>query len=688
MMTFVMFTEVTLLLVEVLLIQSKARLGYTYYEKDLHLIVGLPLEQDREPAASWERGKEILTGAQIAVDNINNRSDILPGYKLHTVVINIGVENDNFLLQVINLTYYQNYTTFIGAVGIFCPPEVQTVTQLPDKFNDNVSVAKTKEDIKLIIEATNGCEFGKHNIRVSKMVNALLDFLEVMEWRNVAAIIDPKDISYFSHFVELLHSASNKNTSNITITAVEYNYAQNISYLNLSRITIISVNEHLLKEILCNAHKQDMMWPKHVWILHTYHLQDFKFNRISCTIEVVLENVIILNEEVPTQFTEMLEYNEKQLSKFDLNSYSVILHNLVWSVALQVNETLQDQFRTANNSLPNQFLKKQIAISQVRNFTEIPVAQYQPDKLTLNFTDLSFKVNAPSDELLIITIGGSVVYTVVFVTEIVAFFTFVTIMLSCYSCFRREPEVRATSFSLSLLTFLGCYIMFLYLSLLLYFNQPLSVADETLNGLCISLNWFSGLGISSGLLLTTALVKILRIYYIFTKRSATRLSKRCSDTYLALYVLLILMPLIFIHALWTILDPYIGSLKISSELDIIQIQKQCSSKYAMLWYALLMAYMSTIFITLLVVAIKTRRIKKSHFKDTKKVTILVIFYFVDVAVTLAFWRILYTNVNAYYAAVVLHIGHIIAILLYQLLLFAPKVLPPFARYISKRHSSK
>ena len=59
--------------------------------RDAYLIVGLPLQcRDESVAIVWERGEEILPGAEIAVKNINRRSDILPELTLHTVVIDFG----------------------------------------------------------------------------------------------------------------------------------------------------------------------------------------------------------------------------------------------------------------------------------------------------------------------------------------------------------------------------------------------------------------------------------------------------------------------------------------------------------------------------------------------------------------------------------------------------------------------
>ncbi len=658
------------------------RLGNANSE-DAYLIVGLPLQCADESVAVWERGKEILPGAQIVVKNINSRSDILPEQTLHTVVVDIGKcgqqNNRNFLLEFVNLTFHQRLNV-IGAVGIFCPTEVQIITPpvLPGTSDSSIK----EKFLKLAVKGLSIANLGKPNQRI---IQALLEFFNVLEWRNIAAITDNGD-NYFFQVIEKLHktSASTHNGSKVNVNV--YSYAQGISRLNLSiglpRIIVVSIRAPLAIELLCNAYREDLMWPKHVWILHTHYLQEIANLNTTCNIEQALENVLIINEDirVPIDFIDShKKYRYATTYQHEpTNPYSYLLHDLVWSVILATNDTLQKQLwpEITLGKWPNRGIK----IFQVRNLSEIPVAMYS-DQLT--FSDPTFIVNAPSDELLRVFEGSTPAYTAVFSIEIIGVFIFVTLMLLGYSFFRQEPEVKSTSFSLSLLVFLGCYLLFIYLSILLYFHQPWATSNQTLDGLCISLNWFSGLGIPHALILVTSLVKTLRIHYIFNKPTVTELSKTCSDTYLVMYVILIISPVIFLHTLWTIVDPYLGFLKFSAELNIIQYQKECTSNYTMLWYSLLAVYMITIFLILVVVAIRMRRIQKLHFKDTKKVIILVSCYFLNLIFTLSCWRVLYTTVNAYLAAIVLHIGHVIIIVLCQVVLFAPKVFPPLVRYIKK-----
>ena len=586
---------------------------------DAYLIVGLPLQcRDESVAIVWERGEEILPGAQIAVKNINSRPDVLPGKTLHTVVVDIGrcgqhQNNQNFLLEFVNLTFHQ-HLNIIGAVGIFCPTEVQIITPPVLLGTSNSSVKE--EVLELATKASFTANIGKPNQRI---IEALLEFFDVLGWRNMASITDNGD-DFFFHVVEKLHkasaSASVHNDSKINVAV--YNYAQGLSRLDLPRIILVSIRAPLAIELLCNAHREDLTWPKHIWILHTHYLEEIAHLNTSCNIEQALENVLIINEDIipiPIHFTENYKKYMPSYQYEPINPYSYVLHDLVWSVVLATNDTILLPEITLG-TWPNRGIK----FVQVKNFSEIPVAMYS-DRLT--FSDPTFIVNAPSDELLMVFEGGTSAYTAIFIIEIISSFIFVTVMLLGYSFFRYEPEVKSTSFSLSLLVFLGCYLLFVYLSILLYFHQPWAISNQMLDILCISLNWFSDLGVPNALILVTSLVKTLRIYYIFNKPTATELSKTCSDTYLVIYVTLIMSPLIFLHTLWTIVDPYLGSLKTFTELNTIRYQKECKSINTMLWYSLLALYMITIFSILVIVAIRMRKIQKSHFNDTKKVIVLI-----------------------------------------------------------------
>ena len=97
---------------------------------------------------------------------------------------------------------------------------------------------------------------------------------------------------------------------------------------------------------------------------------------------------------------------------------------------------------------------------------------------------------------------------------------FNTILLVLYLVFRNEPSVKSTSVSLSILIFAGCYLLIAYTIVLIV--HELNWLD-----LCMARIWLCGVGLSLPLILATILVKMLRVYRIFTLLSRY-LSKVCT----------------------------------------------------------------------------------------------------------------------------------------------------------------
>ena len=624
-----------------------------------HLIIALPLQHGNELSASWERGQEILSGAQLQ----NNNSGILTQDKQFvTTKIDTrkcGDDNFNYLVQLINSTTANQNVGLLGVVGMFCPFRVQVLLQLPVQ---NAAV------LELAINPAHKREWPETE-QVSKMVSALLEFFTDLEWRKIGIITEVAHITYFSQLAEELYKRSTQ-IPNMQITV--YHYAKTLTDgdFNLPRIILISLSTKSAIELLCDAYNSNLTWPKHVWMLHSYQLEDFEFSKPNtlCALPLALENVLLFREDFQSVFGMSAQQN---------NVYSTWLHNAILSTAAAIAERFQNKpFVQPSSNVTHIPTQMQVGIIHIRDSNYTIIAQYSNE---LVFIDETFKTSAPSDELAEVYGGRSLAYTVSLATMICLGLIATSVLLLGFIYFRHEPEIKSTSFSLSLLVFLGCYLTLIYLSLNLHLHHP--GPNKALAVLCFSLHLLSGLGIPSALILATLAVKMLRIYHIFTKHSPKKLSRAWSDAFLLMYVMLILSPMVLVYIIWVFVDPYTGFLQHVTDLDIIVVEKGCTSTYLTIWQAILVLYTVTLFSTLLVLAIMMRKIQHAHFKDTKKINILVLCLFLDLFLTLVTWRVLYTIVKIHIADTLLHLGHHAFIMLCQGVLFAPKILPPLFRLI-------
>ena len=553
-----------------------------------------------------------------------------------------------------------NFSRCLGIVGLSCNNEFHAIIQ------PSTSEGSIKGSLKVGIETALIPSEVKP--AATELVKALIKLMKSLNWQKLGIITETAD-TYFSRTAEAVYKEA-KNDPDIDIITFRQLQANErvISTQNTSKITFVSASLKITADILCSAYEQNAMWPVYIWILHSYLLEDvIEGTKSTCSISKALENVMFIRRTI---ISNTIRYHHGYKSQKDsINPYSIIINNLVWT-------TVQALLQLEVNNYGPTFLNI-IEVTQIRNSTELCLVNINDSHVT--FLDSEIKEVMITDEFDVQFEGASTGYTIVFSIMIAVGLLFVTIMLAGYVYFRKEPEVKSTSFVLSLLIFFGCYLNLIFMSFLLYFHQPIMISEDPLNAICWILPWISGLGISIALIIATLLVKLARVHYIFN-RATLKLGKRCSDILLAGYVLLILLPMIVILITWMIVDQYRITYQPSSQHGFIQ--KQCLSDHLTVWLPLLVFYVVSLFIALVTVAIRTRKIRQEHFKDTKKVNVFIFCLFFDILLPLSFWWLLGnlgTFVPYYIAAIPLHFGHFGIVLLCQLLLITPKLATPFSR---------
>jgi hypothetical protein len=187
--------------------------------------------------------------------------------------------------------------------------------------------------------------------------------------------------------------------------------------------------------------------------------------------------------------------------------------------------------------------------------------------------------------------------------------------------------------------------------------------------------WLSGIGLSIPLILATILVKMLRVYRIFTAFKILKQSAHLSDFALLVYTLLILSPNIILLILWTAIDPRYRVDQFIEHPGYIENVIICRhSNYELTWYALAFVYLFLLSAAVVIVAIKSRNIRLALFKDTKKVNILIFLLYIVGISMFSYWKVLLHS-GYMYSYIVLYAGHMFMAFLCQIILFVPKIWP-------------
>ena len=162
--------------------------------------------------------------------------------------------------------------------------------------------------------------------------------------------------------------------------------------------------------------------------------------------------------------------------------------------------------------------------------------------------------------------------------------------------------------------------------------------------------WFSGLGLPVLLILDALFVKMIRVYVIFLNPHSYK-KRLCTNSFLFLYIFLILLPHLFILSFWSALDTFTNTRMETLQTGSLLVVEVCDSDNTIIWLSLLLLYIVFVATALIVLAFKSSAIWYKNFNDTKATnafTFLTIFMeFLGLAYWYFFWTIepLYTHIT-------------------------------------------
>ena len=631
------------------------------------LVIALPQISSGKISVSWERGQEILPGAFEAVHHINNdhmHSGLVRGTRLSLVVADSGLimssdypYSGNVLEVVANLTLQK--ARIVGVAGLLHP-----------------SLLVVLQPFQLHIASLihfNGVSSSSNVIHMtassSTLIDSFLAFMKVINQTRIGIITEINNSFHLKFLHEVISKVYVSFSIPITLGHHQESFASVVNTVASSNVYIIVVNvsPFLVLPILCEAYKNKLTWPKYAWILHSYRFSDIpRTSNDECSIHNILEGIFVfqlIQEEINYQSDGRISTDREQP-----NPYSYLLHDAVWTLIEVANLSViyPEWIGTTSPTY------KHIYMYQVLNCTSTHTGVYNSrSRMLENFTTNTFvKTNLPVLRVL---------PSPYFLSLPALCFVLNTVLLVLFIYFRNETSVKSTSVCLSLLIFTGCYLLIAYTVILIADIPPMI-------DVCMVLMWLSGLGISLPLILTTLLVKMLRVYRIFSLYRRVKPNVYTSECAHFLYTALILSPNVAIMIAWTIIDPHRTDDTYVEHPGFIIIEERCISEYISLWFLLLLIYYFLLSAAVVIVAIKSRKIRLAQFKDTKKVNFL-IFSILFIGGSAFAYSNIFASTRQYYfiPAYVLYFGHIVIAFLCPITLFVPKIWPPLATRISSKY---
>ena len=492
------------------------------------------------------------------------------------------------------------------------------------------------------------------------------------------------------------------------------------------KIVVAFVSPSEAVESLCIAHSNGFKWPDYAWIFAENINNDMLKTSKYCSKNIVMNNALFFHPQIRPLNTRVLLPSGLNYSAYDVyfeelkkssielnvslqsNPYANVLYDSSWAFALTVNRSLS-VMNERNLSLVNikkdtrseimdvldsqlsllsfqgatgflNFSHKSAALEisakllQFQNGHPIQIGSYDYsfNQLVLNKLLLE---EIPTDTLNRIYTLYSIPLVVILVSLIVLCIALTTISMCLYFYYRREPAIKATSTTLSICLFIGCY--FLLTSSLFHTITSSSTVQNKKESYRIFVCMFNIDLITTGLdiIFATVIAKTLRIYHIFNKFG--KVNRICSDQGLFILISVIVSVRIALLIVWTVLD---ASRVVSTEQYVSQsvppyylVREHCLSNHFELWLIVNAGYLVILMLIMVLLAVLTRKIKRKEFKDSKKINTLVVALIFTMGIGVLTWIMLRLVGAIVPSRVAVSVGTTTVAVLCQLFLILPKI---------------
>ena len=580
---------------------------------DIYLLNILPYPDSRP--SGWDRGFELIPAGQLAVEQINNRSDIFPDYRLN--LINIGSEPCGIRLITDGLVnFFRPFVDpdvlSVGVIGLFCSSLTDTIAPLVDHPGiDYIQIAASASPVH-----RNPTEYPRlfHTTSSSNVFNeAVMELMETFDWRLVNVIHDSLDIYFTTTAQDFIHRLKSSNDL-LTQTAISIPTDISIAIDNLrsegGRIVYGSVTIPQAAKIMCEAHKRGFVWPAYAYIFHEHSLEELieevmeKPADISCNVreiteasegifslqfkleidnETVLESGLTYGNYKELYLQRLADFASQSNMNLTDNSYANVMYDQVWAFALALNGSVKvldsrnltlDRYRfghatvsdiiqekLANLSFQgasglmqfnhNKESRTSVDVFQVQNGKSVHVATYFP------YEDKLRLIANILPEVTEVKDTFGVVYHLVdsgfaVVIFVICGITFVvTTVTLVMLIYWRKQPEIKASSPFLSLTVFAACYLLIVAVIVKTLNRYTVIENTKIIDVNCNIEVWFG-ELGVNMIFATIFVKMMRIFYIFNQFAKT--SKYWRDQYLFIGILALISPQLLLLILWTATD--------------------------------------------------------------------------------------------------------------------------------------
>ena len=699
-------------------------------ERDLQEIHFLVLLSFKIPGSQeqplWDDGPNLLPVAELAVEQINQRKDILRDYTISLHVANSACDLTTHTVVNFVKSFFHSGVHFAGIVGPTCSDATELVSAITGESDTSILNFHIASSPQLSNRIRHGYSFGTA-VSTHSIVGLFLHLMKQNDWRSVAVLYEESKVVYKTAYSLLVDELPQVFSQGKIVFSVPIS----ATYLPLSlisshhvRVIVVLSSADLMRRVLCLISKvfPQLRFPAYQFVttaLNFYYPMNFTFNnrRYVCSVKETaqamegflfgIRDLLVDNSTVLVSGTTYKEYIEKYQDKANRNNvsttaYANVMYDAIWSLALALNISipklnsiglnLSDYtygHQDATNIIRNEVVRLKfhgasgnISFNNKTGYTSSTVTLYQfIDNANLiigyysnselkeleiigspKFVENTFK----SEELLVHPALAALF--LILTTVALILITTAHILTLVY---HNYISIRASSYRLGQLSFIGCYILTIF-TVSFTVQNAIPTTSVNTTSLCVIQAWCLPLGFT--LLLGTVSAKTWMLYQIFVHLKKP--GKFLTDWMLIVVVLALAGVDIVLCTVWTaafrFTTPHHAHEMITGSNEI-KVKVKCDSDSYFVWFGILTAYQGLIMFTALTLALLTRKIRHTSFR-TNAVTRLVYFLTITLLLGVPMYYVLLgthvSEVNGAYAVLSLTIT-VVLYLCFVFLFFPP-----------------
>ena len=341
--------------------------------KPLYLLLLVPFP-DSQDSAGWDGGLEVLSGARVARDEINNRTDLLPGYHIELIVENIEAcsrtEAGIGLSNLVKYTVNPPCRPVVAVTGLVCSSHTSVLS--PVAGHDGFDLIQLSAANSPIFKLQNSTFPHLWHFLGSATAysDALLAIMDQYNWKKIGVVYDLGSLFFSECMVYLeqnIKASRNKSIEvSVSVRGVKLVYfKQAISDIKSKGVAIVVVllNPEQSSVLLSQALDNQLVYPRYTWIHYETTLQylmnqggtdrDTLFSAVTGHIllhtQIKLPNVSkLLHSGVDYNTFERKYFNDLEGIKSDYNvsdinsdlTFASYMYDQIWAFALAVNDSL------------------------------------------------------------------------------------------------------------------------------------------------------------------------------------------------------------------------------------------------------------------------------------------------------------------------------------------------------------